>query len=173
MGHHSKGNIHALRLTTGSMCFYIWLGTLVMLLQTALAQSHFFESLKEDSSLDEFSESLRPMLHFGQSSQLIRTVSSGVADKRIIACLLAIQILLMSSGIAVENSQYSNIFSFPHRVKWQVQSNQKNLDKATFHNTSSLCLHVFAQRLNMMIISCTCTFNFSFTSFHIICFHCE
>lgn len=27
MGHHSEGNIHALRLTTGSVCVHSWLGS--------------------------------------------------------------------------------------------------------------------------------------------------
>lgn len=56
MGHHSQGKIHALRFTTGSMCFRIGQAAALCVQQLrALAQPHPFERLKESSFQDEFS----------------------------------------------------------------------------------------------------------------------
>lgn len=67
MGHHSQGNIHALRFTTGSVCFRNGQAAAlcVQRLRAALAQPHTFERLKESGFQDEFSESLRPTAYFG------------------------------------------------------------------------------------------------------------
>lgn len=59
MGHHSGGNIHALRLTTGWVCVCVSTvgqagGVCVAQLQAALAQSLSFVRLKEANFQDEY-----------------------------------------------------------------------------------------------------------------------
>lgn len=77
MGHHSEGNSHALRLTTGSMCVYSWLGSwCVCCVAPGCLGSIPFLCMPEPSFQDEFSERLRPTLHFGSPCDcLIHTVS--------------------------------------------------------------------------------------------------